>query len=128
MAKRRQVIEVPGLVHGAPIPAAMKIGNMVFTGGIMGTDPATGQMPPEPEKQAELIFQHMRTIMEKAGGSTDDIAHVTVFLKDMQYRNAVNAEWVKMFPNEDDRPTRHALKYDLAGAMLIQCEMIGVLS
>lgn len=127
MAKRRQVIEIPGVAHGAPIPFAIRIGNMVFSGGIMGADPATGKIPPEPERQAELIFQHMRTVMEKAGGSVDDIAHVTVFLKDLQYRSAVNTEWLKMFPDEHDRPTRHAIKADLQGDMLIQCEIIGVL-
>ncbi len=65
--------------------------------------------------------------MEQAGGSPDNIAHMTVLMKDEKYRDNVNTEWLKMFPNEDDRPARHALKAELRGGMLFQIEVIAVL-
>ncbi|MHB8574815.1 MAG: RidA family protein [Dehalococcoidia bacterium] len=127
MAKR-QVLKVPGLGHGnQPIPYGVKIGNMVFSGGISGQDPATGAISPEPARQAELIFQNIRALLAQAGGETDDIAHMTVFVKDNQYRDAINVEWLKMFPDEENRPTRHTLTADLRGAALMQCELIAVL-
>ena len=46
--------------------------------------------------------------MEKAGGTTEDIGHMTVFLKEESYRDAINKEWLKMFPDEHNRPARHA--------------------
>lgn len=125
---KRQVIEVPGVNHGAnPIPLAVKVGNMVFTSGVMGVDPDAHGFPAEPEKQAELMFRHIRSIMEKAGGSPDNIAHVTVFLKDLKYREALNVEWNKMFPDEHSRPARHTLRWELGGDMLMQCELVAVL-
>jgi 2-iminobutanoate/2-iminopropanoate deaminase len=128
MGKRRQVLEVPGISHGAnPIPAGVRIGNLVFSGGIMGQDPETGTMPPDPARQAELAFQAMRRLVETAGGTIDDIALVTVFLKDLAYREHINREWLKYFPNADDRPARHTLRYDLPGAMLVQLQCIAVL-
>ena len=128
MAKR-QVLEIPGLGHGnAPIPMGVKIGSMVFSSGVMGQDPATHQVPPgDPARQAELMFQHVQTLVEQAGGTTGNIAHMTVFLKDNAYREHINHEWLKMFPDEHDRPARHSLVWNLPGQMLVQCEIVAVL-
>ena len=65
--------------------------------------------------------------METAGGTTDNIAHMKVYLKDEKYREAVNKAWEKMFPDEHDRPARHALKVELRGDMLFQIEVVAVL-
>jgi 2-iminobutanoate/2-iminopropanoate deaminase len=127
MAKKRQSIEIPGVNHGAPIPFASKVGNMLFSSGIMGRDPATGELPADAYKQAELAFQNMRTMLDIAGASTDDIGHMTVMLADLSYRDAVNKPWVEMFPDPEDRPARHAVKADLPGGLLVQLEIIAVL-
>lgn len=126
MAKR-QVLEEGLPKHRNPIPTAVKIGNMVFSSAIGGQDPATGQAPPDPERQVQLAFQNVRKVMQNAGGTTDNIAKMTVLLKDMKYREFVNKEWLKMFPDEHNRPARHAVKADLGGDMLVQLEIIGVL-
>lgn len=126
MAKR-QVLEIPGISHAAPIPMAVKMGNLLFSSAIMGEDPETHSLPPEPERQAELVFSNIRTLLDKAGGTPDNIARMTIFLKDLSYRDLVNEQWLKMFPNEDDRPARHALQVDLPRGMLIQVEIIAVL-
>ncbi|MGH2586967.1 MAG: RidA family protein [Dehalococcoidia bacterium] len=128
MAKKRQTLHVPGISHGAnPIPSGVRIGNVVFSGGISGQDPATNTIPPEPEQQAALAFANLARLMEAAGGSTADIGHVTVYLKDLSHRDHINREWLKLFPNEDDRPTRHTLKADLQGNTLLQLQVIAVI-
>jgi 2-iminobutanoate/2-iminopropanoate deaminase len=126
---KRQVIEIPGLVpHGSnPIPTAVKIGNLVFTGSIPGQDPATTTTPDDPAQQIALAFQNMRRIVEAAGGTTEDIAKVEVRLRDLALRELVNAEWVKMFPDPHNRPVRHVSRADLMGNTVIQLEMIAVL-
>src|SRR5215510_16203376 len=126
---KRQVLEVPGVGHGnAPIPMGVKVGNMVFSSGVMGQDHETHAVPKDdPQRQAELMFQHVKTLVEQAGGTTDNIAHMTVFLKDNAYREHINREWLKMFPDEHDRPARHILMYELGGAMAVQCEIVAVL-
>jgi enamine deaminase RidA (YjgF/YER057c/UK114 family) len=126
MAKRT-VIEIPGLSHNAPIPLGAKIGNMVFSSAISGKDPVTGVLSPDPDQQADVLFQNIRRFMEKAGGTPENIGHVTVFLKDEKYRESINKEWVKMFPDEYNRPARHAVTGDLRGQMLFQVELIAVL-
>lgn len=127
MANKRRSLKVPGISHGAnPIPSGVRLGNMVFSGGISGQDPATGTIPPEVEKQAELAFQNLQRLMAAAGGSTDDIGHITVYLKDLGHREHINREWLKMFPDDGDRPTRHTLKADLQGNTLLQLQIIAV--
>jgi 2-iminobutanoate/2-iminopropanoate deaminase len=127
MAKR-QVLEVPGVGHGnAPIPMGVKIGSMVFSSGVMGQDPETHSLPPDPARQTELMFQHVKTLVEAAGGTTANIAHMTIFLKDNANREHINREWLKMFPDEHDRPARHILLWELGGQMAVQCEIVAVL-
>lgn len=124
---KRTVIEIPGLSHNAPIPLGTKIGNMVFSSGISGKDPETGVLHQDPDRQAEVLFRNISKFMELAGGAPENIGHMTVFLKEERYRESINKEWVKMFPKENDRPARHAVKGDLRGEMLFQVELIAVL-
>ena len=124
---RRRVLEVPGVAHDAPIPMGVRMGNLVVSSGIAGKDPETGEMPADPARQAQLMFRHLRTLMEAAGGSPADIAHMTVYVKDLAYRDHVNREWLAMFPDEHDRPARHTLVSDLRAGMLVQCEILAVL-
>lgn len=124
---RRQTLEVPGVTHNAPIPMGVRVGNLVFSSGIGGKDPATGEMPADPARQAELMFQNMRTLLAAGGAGLDDVAHVTVFIKDDAYREQLNHEWVRAFPDDHDRPARHTLIYDLQGGMLMQCEIVAAI-
>jgi 2-iminobutanoate/2-iminopropanoate deaminase len=128
MAKR-QVIEIPGLeVHGAnPIPLAVKVGNMVYTGSITGRDPSNNVVPDDAEQQIAIAFASMKRIVELAGGTTEDIAKVDVNLKDMALREIVNREWLKMFPDPQSRPARHTVRADVPANMVIQIEMVAVL-
>ena len=95
MAKR-QSIYIEGFAHKNPIPAACRLGNMLMTGIITGMDPATGKVAPTLETQCAFMFQHVRAIMIAAGGSTDDIIKMSVWMADRSKRDVLNAEWLKM--------------------------------
>ena len=120
----RQVLHIPGKWHGGqPIPPATKTGPIVTSGGVMGMDPDTNEVAEDVAEQAKWAFEHVRRIMAAAGGSPDDIAHMTVFVKSRDARPVINEEWVKMFPDEESRPTRHTIQNDaLAGNMQLQLQ------
>jgi 2-iminobutanoate/2-iminopropanoate deaminase len=124
---KRKSIHVKGMEHGAPIPNGAVVGNVVFSSAISGKDAKTGVMSPNPDEQAEAMFRNLKLFMESAGGTPDDIGYMKVYLKEETYRDAVNKAWLKMFPDEHDRPARHALKAELRGEMLMQIEVIAVL-
>ncbi|MDZ4341911.1 MAG: RidA family protein [Candidatus Binatia bacterium] len=123
----RKSIHIKGMEHGAPIPNGAVVGNMVFSSAISGKDAKTGVMSPNPDEQAEAMFRNLQLFMESAGGTPDDIGYLKVYLKEEKYRDSVNKAWLKMFPDEHDRPARHAIKAELRGEMLMQIEVIAVL-
>ena len=112
MAGKRHSIHVEGIQHGAPIPMGALVGNVLFSSAIMGTDPATGKVPEDLESQCELAFAHKKALVENAGGTVEDIGSIKVWMKDRGQREAVNRPWLKMFPDENNRPARHAIEYD----------------
>ena len=123
MARRRSIY-VEGFGHKNPIPAAAVIGDLLMSGIVLGLDPATGKVAPTLDEQCTLIFRHIRSIVEAAGGTTDDIVKITVWMRDRSQREPLNREWLKMFPDPETRPARQAMKADLEGDTLIQCDFI----
>jgi 2-iminobutanoate/2-iminopropanoate deaminase len=100
---------------------------MVYSGGIYGMDPKTRKAAEGIEEQCALMFAHVRTIVTAAGGSIDDIIKMTLWMNDRTLRPIVNREWVAMFPDELSRPTRHALKANLDGGILVQCDFVAII-
>jgi 2-iminobutanoate/2-iminopropanoate deaminase len=127
--RRLRSIEVEGVTHGAaPIPMGARVGNMIFSSGIMGKDPATDTLPEDGPSQARFMFQNLRTLLKNGGATLQDVAHVTAFVKNNDQRAALNEEWLKCFPDPHDRPARHTQAADLQGGMLMQIEVIAVIT
>ena len=127
MAEKGRSIHIDGVQHGAPIPFGARVGNMIFSSGIMGADPITGKVPEDLESQCVFAFANMETMLEKAGATTKNIGSIKVYMKDRSQREAVNAPWLEMFPDENDRPARHAIEYDAFPAgILVQLEVVAV--
>lgn len=100
---------------------------MVYTSAIIGEDPETGVIPKNVQDEVANLFHYIKEIMKLAGGTTDDIAHISVLLTDRKYVKNVNEEWLRMFPNEDDRPARHSTVQNLREGLRVQIEMTAVL-
>jgi 2-iminobutanoate/2-iminopropanoate deaminase len=126
--QRRESIYLPGFKHKNPIPNACVIDGLLMSGVILGIDPVTGDMPATIEAQCANLFSHVRAIVEAAGGAPSDILKITVWLRDLSQRQAVNDEWLKLFPDHADRPARHALPLTAEGASLVQCDVIAKLA
>lgn len=123
----RTSIYVEGFGHKNPIPAACRVGNIVYSGSIQGTDPSSGRYGADLDAQAALMFAHVKRIVEAAGGSPEHIVKMTIWLKDRGNREAVNREWLKMFPDPHSRPARHAIQSALDGDKLVECDFVAVL-
>jgi 2-iminobutanoate/2-iminopropanoate deaminase len=125
---KRRSFEVSGLKHENPIPMGCIIGNIMMSSGIFGMEPETRKFPDDIEGQCKLMFENVRKVMAAAGGSTDDIIKIVVWAKEKTFKNAVNKEWLAMFPDEHSRPARHTMIYGgFTGNTLIQCEIVAVL-
>jgi enamine deaminase RidA (YjgF/YER057c/UK114 family) len=126
MAKR-QSVNFPGFSHQNPIPNASRIGNVMMTSVISGVDPGTRNLPPELSNQVTNLFTHVRTAIQQAGGTPDDIIKMTFWMKDPTTgRAALNDEWLKMFPDAASRPARHTMALGPESNALVTCEFVAV--
>ena len=127
MAKRRS-INGSRARHENPIPNASRVGNVVMSSVIGGTKPGTRELPASLEEQVANVFAHIRHDVEAAGGSVDDIIKIYFWLKDpTSQRAALNAEWVKMFPDPESRPARHTLALPADSRSLVQADFTAML-
>jgi enamine deaminase RidA (YjgF/YER057c/UK114 family) len=126
----RRSIEIEGFGHGAqPIPAASRVGPLVMTGGVHGFDARIGAIPDDVNEQARLMFENLTRLLVAAGGDLGCVARMTVYVKAPEARAAVNAEWLKAFPDPHSRPARHTIVYEhLPGKMLVQCDATAFVS
>jgi len=114
--------------HENPIPNASRVGNVVMSSVIGGTKPGTRELPTSLEEQVANVFAHIRHDVEAAGGSVDDIIKINFWVKDPgSQRAALNAEWVKMFPDPESRPARHTLTLPVDSRTLVQADFTAVL-
>jgi 2-iminobutanoate/2-iminopropanoate deaminase len=127
MASRRRSITVEELAHRHPVPNASRIGDLLVSGAIHGVDPATRELPEGLAAQCANVFANVRAVVEAAGGSTDDIIKMTVYLRDRDNREPLNVEWIRMFPDSTSRPARHSQPLLVEGPALVQCDFMAVI-
>jgi 2-iminobutanoate/2-iminopropanoate deaminase len=121
----RRSINVEGYSHVNPIPAASRVGNLLMSGVITGRD-ASGGMPASIEEQCANMFHTVVRIVEAAGGTSANIVKMTVWLSDPANREALNQEWIKLFPDSASRPARHTFPLGGGGNSLVQCDITAV--
>lgn len=126
MANERRVVEVPAVSGGEPVAAAARIGNFIVSSSIAGRDQSTGRLGDGPEEQFELAFENMRELVERAGGATENIGHVTVSIPDQSYRSYINRPWLSLFGDPLDRPARRTTQYPLPPGHHVQLQVIGL--
>ena len=126
---QRQSIDGKHPRHENPIPNASRIGNIVMSSVIGGSNPGTRDLPAALEQQVANVFGYIRHDIEAAGGGVDDILKITFWVKDpASQRAALNAEWVKMFLDAASRPARHTLSLPPDSRALVQADFIAVIS
>ena len=122
----RRSIDLPGATHEAPVPMACRVGNVLFSSRISGRDIPSGNIPADPAEQARLMFQNLEDVLKLAGGSLQNVGHVTVLIVNDEVRGAFNDAWERAFPDPDSRPARHVEQSDLRHGLLFQVEVTAV--
>lgn len=106
-----------------PYSQGLKAGNMVFTAGQGGADPATGKLAPDIASQTRQALENIKAILAEGGASMSDVVKATVHLSDMDNFDAFNAVYETYFPLP--RPVRTTVESGLGG-MLVEIDVIAV--
>ncbi len=80
-----------------PYSQAVKIGNMVYTAGQIGLDPATGEMREGLEAQARQVMANLQAVLEAAGASFGSVVKTTIFITDMADFGVINGIYGAFF-------------------------------
>jgi len=108
-AERKIVRTENGPKAIGPYSLGVQVGHLVFTAGQVGLDPATGAMVSGGlEAETRQALENMKAILEAAGTSLANVVKTTVFLRDINDFNAMNAIYGPYFP--ENPPARSAIQ------------------
>jgi 2-iminobutanoate/2-iminopropanoate deaminase len=110
-----------------PYSQGVRVGNLVFTAGVAGVDPANQQVIAGGiTEQTARTFESLKAILEEGGTSLAKVVKATVFLKDMNDFAAMNAVYGDYFAQAGGplpaRTTVEAAR--LPKDVLVEIEMI----
>lgn len=115
--------------HAAPAAAgpysqAIRAGELVFTAGQLGLDPATGAFAADDVAgQAERALANLEAILRAAGSGLDRLVKVTVFLADIGDWPAVNEVYARLVPEPYPARSAFAVK-DLPKGARVEIEAV----
>jgi len=88
-----------------PYVHAVRVGDLLYTSGQVGLDPATGKLVPGGiEAETKRALDNLAAILSAAGTGFDRVVKASVFLIDMDDFAAMNGVYASMFG--DTRPAR----------------------
>ena len=107
-----------------PYSQAVKVGNLLFTSGMIPIDPATNTLVEGGiEVQAERALENVKALLEASGTSLDKVVKTVVFIKDMNDFAKVNEIYAKYFT--ENFPARSCVEVArLPKDVLIEMEAI----
>lgn len=103
---------------------AIVAGDLVFTAGQLGVDPATGEFASaDVTGQAEQALTNLAAILDAAGSGLDQLVKVTVFLADIGDWPALNDVYGRIIPEPFPARSAFAVK-DLPRAARVEIEAV----
>ncbi|ANS76831.1 reactive intermediate/imine deaminase [Paenibacillus yonginensis] len=113
----------PGAI--GPYSQGVSIGDLVYTSGQLGMDPATGALADGVAAQTAQSLRNVQAILEAAGSGLDQVVKTTVFLKDMNDFVNMNEVYSTFFT--EPYPARSAVEVArLPKDALVEIEVIAL--
>jgi 2-iminobutanoate/2-iminopropanoate deaminase len=109
-----------------PYSQAIRAGELVFTAGQLGLDPASGELVgPGVTEQAERAIANVAAVLAAADSGLDRLVKVTVFLAEIGDWPAVNEVYARLIPEPFPARSAFAVK-DLPKAARVEIEAVAV--
>lgn len=124
---KREVVTCPNAPKAiGPYSVAIATGCLVFVSGQLGIDPATGAIVEGGiQPQTRIALTNLKSVLESAGSSLEQVVKTTVFLTDMAQFAEMNAIYAEFFTA--DFPARSAVQVAaLPKGGIVEVEAIAV--
>lgn len=93
-----------------PYSQAVTFGNMLYTSGQIAIDPQSGSLiTGSIEDETERVMQNLKSVVNAAGYSMEDVIKCTIFIKNMDDFGSINSIYGSYF-NEDTAPARETVE------------------
>jgi 2-iminobutanoate/2-iminopropanoate deaminase len=118
-----QTGEAPAPV--GPYSQAVESQGMIFVSGQVGINPETGKkVEGGIEKETEQVLKNIKAILEKAGLTLENVAKVTVYLKDINDFQSMNGVYSQFFSQH--KPARACVEANMVKDFLVEIDCIAV--
>jgi 2-iminobutanoate/2-iminopropanoate deaminase len=125
MPLQSEIIDSPRVPRIGPYSQAVRVGDLVYTAGQPGIDPATGKVAGDSfEAQGRQAFANLKAVLEDAGSSLERVIKVTCFLADPTAFPMLNTLFGEFFPVAP--PVRSAPIVQLPRGLLFSIDAIAV--
>lgn len=125
MALPEEVVESARVPRIGPYSQAVRVGDLVFTAGQPGIDPATGRVAGETfEAQARQALANLRAVLEDAGSRMERVVKVTCYVTDGAAFGTLNALFEEYVPGSP--PVRSTPVIALPRGLLFSIDAIAV--
>jgi 2-iminobutanoate/2-iminopropanoate deaminase len=119
----RQALQPEGLaVPKPPYSPVVVSGDTVYTAGQIGNDPEGNLVEGGIAEQARRTLENVRTCVEAAGCTLDDVVKVNAYLADLGDFPAYNEVYVEFFSKP--YPARTSVQAGLPPGVLIEIEAV----
>ena len=108
-----------------PYSQAVEVNGMIYTSGVIGVDPETGEAGATIEEQTVRVFENLKGLLQDAGSSLNQAVKTTVFIKNMDDFGKVNEIYASYF--DGAFPARSCVEVArLPKDLLIEVEVIAL--
>ena len=121
---KKTVMAEKGPKPAGPYSHAVVANGFVFISGQGPVDPETGTMPDAFADQVRQTFRNVRTILEAAGTSLDNVVKVNAYVTDLTRFSEFNEVYGEFF--QQDSPARTTVGTSLLG-FLVEVDCVATL-
>lgn len=122
----KRVITLENTPEKRPYSPAVEVGNTLYVSGQIAVDQSTGTLIEGGiEEQARQTLDNLKSVIERAGYSMENVAKCTVLLADISFYSTVNQIYMGYFPADPPARMAFAVK-DLPLGALIEIDAIAI--
>ena len=96
----RRHFDLPGRRLNLPFSDGVLVGDTLYLSGRLGFDAKTGKPAEDPDDEARLMLEGIRSVLAQAGMTMDDLVYVQIFCPDLTLFERFNAVYRTFFTRE----------------------------